>query len=248
MVTKAVYAAFGFGIGSAFAWAITSDIYERRIRDERKSYDEMIKEKTEHIWSLQDRLDNPRIEDVDTIPGQIQLVDTDEEVAEEAPKQDDEVPAGETVEETRSNLQELINRYTADPEAQEEFAQMTAVVQENQQPFVISRENYAYDEEGQYYEKITLKYYPDDRVLLDDEDEPIEDVNSYVGWRNLSRFGDDSGDPSVVFVRNNRLEIDFEVVKEDETPLPLHVKYGMEKEEFRANRAAGLIKLRQEDE
>lgn len=242
MRSRIIYSALGFGVGTLVGWAITADIYEKRTREERASYDEMIRDKTEHIWALQDRLDNPVVEVPQPEPERVQAEVPQVEAVEE--------PIDETVETTRSNLQSLIDMYTADEVAQSEFSQQVAVAveQENSAPYVISREKYAYDEEGHYYSKITLYYYPDDRVLLDDDEEPIADVARHVGWRNLSRFGDESGDPGVVFVRNDKLESDFEIVREEDTPLPLHVKYGMEKEEFRANRAAGLIKLRQEDE
>jgi hypothetical protein len=84
--------------------------------------------------------------------------------------------------------------------------------------------------------------------LLDDDNDPVDDIAGMIGWRSLSNFGGESGDPDVVFVRNDRLLSDFEVVRDDESELPLHVKYGMSEEEFKTNKAAGTLKLRREDE
>lgn len=239
-----LYSAIGLGVGTVLGWAITADIYEKRMREQRAIYDEMFKRKTEHIWALQDRLDNNKAPAFETVRVDVPVEEPVEEEVEEVHEPQ------ETIEETRTNLQNLIDMYTADEASRAEFVEIAseAVSNENRMPYVITREQYAYDEDGQYYSKITVNYYPRDRVVLDDDEEPIENVASFIGWRNLSRFGDGSDDPDVVFVRNDKLETDFEVIKEEDSPLPLHVTYGMEREEFRANKAAGLIKLRQEDE
>lgn len=246
-----IYAVAGAGAGALVAWAVTADIYEKKADKERFAYAELLKDKTEHIWALQDRLDNqPDSNAEDTIdidPNQPSLMD--EQVDQQNPIE--AVKAVESLESVEpSQVQRLIDQYTASPEAQEEFARLTATPQDgdNRQPFVISRAEYAWSEHYEHYGKITLTYYPNDRVLLDDEDDVFPDIQRDIGWRNLNRFGDQSEDPSVVFIRCDRLETDFEVVKEEEAPLPLHVKYGMEKEEFRVHNAAGLIKLREEDE
>jgi len=235
-----------FGFGALAGWAVTADIYEKRMKQETAQLDELVANKTEHIWALQDRIEylTRNDEAANGDPNQIstdELIETQGEI---------ELPEDETPEETRTNLQRLIDTYTADPDAQEEFVNMTtqSTEDDNAPPFVISRATYAWDEEGEHFDKITLTYYPRDRVLLDDEEDPIKDVVRTVGWRSLSQFGGESEDPDVVFIRNRRMETDFEVIKDEETPLPLHVKYGMEKEEFRANKAAGLIKFRQEDD
>jgi len=248
MQRKLVVTALGaLGFGALAGWAVTADIYEHRLTKAKEDFDYTLGKRTADILGLQHHLDKALGIDIDDVPetnpNQMSTDEIIEEVAE------DEVPEGETPEQTRSNLQSIIDNYTADPQAQQDFADMATIVEhDNAPPFVISRDTYAYDEEGDSYEKITLTYFPRDRVLLDDDESPIPDVARMVGWRNLSQFGGESQDPDVVFIRNRHMETDFEVVKEDDTPLPLHVKYGMEKEEFRANKAAGLIKFRQEDD
>lgn len=159
------------------------------------------------------------------------------------------IPEGETLEETTSNLQAIIDQYTNNPNDRDEFvaAALEPPSQRDAAPFVIPKETFAWDDEGDEYDKKTLTYFPQQRLLLDEEEEIIDDVPQIVGWRNLSRFGDESGDADTVFVRNRKLRTDFEVVRELEAKPPLHVAYGMDRETFRANRAAGLIRLRPED-
>ena len=270
MQKKLIATALGaFGFGALVGWAVTSDIRDKQLKNERKLYEEMIHYKTEHIWALQDRLD--RIDggnsfgvmtDTDIVdmnfvikPPKMTVTATGTVIPKEGTDQEqldftsEEVPEGETPEETRTNLQRIIDTYVSDPDAQDNMLNLvTNEIEDNSPPFVISQAIYAWDEEGESYDKISLSYFPRDRVLLDDEEDPIDDVNRTIGWRNLTQFGGESGDPDVVFVRNRSLKTDFEVIKDEESQLPLHVKYGMEKEEFRANKAAGLIRLRQEDD
>lgn len=156
----------------------------------------------------------------------------------------------ETVEETRSNLQRLIDQYVPTDDDNEAFvahAAVTTEVIDKTPPYVISQALFAYDEEFEHFDKITLTYYPSARILLDDDQELISDIPAHVGWKNLNRFGDQSEDKDTVFIRNKRLMTDFEVVRETEDDLPLHIRYGMDKETFAATKAAGLLKFRPED-
>lgn len=248
-----IYAALGVGAGAAVSWAVTADIYEKKAKEERFAYAQLLADKTEHIWALQQRLDNPLIEHVDELPGQLPIDAFEEKVETAVQELKDELPVEEPTEDTGTpigpNVQTLIDEYTADPDAQEHFAQQTraAAESEHSAPYVISRDEYAYGPDGEHYEKITLTYYPRERVLLDDDD-PVTNIVGDIGWKNLNQFGGISEDPEVVYIRNDRMETDFEVVKEEDAPLPLHIKYGMDKEEFRVNKAAGTLKLREEDE
>lgn len=76
-------------------------------------------------------------------------------------------------------------------------------------PAVISKEIF---DEASEYEKITLTYYVRDSTLTD-SDGPIDNVEFVVGHHALSRFGGISRDPNIVYVRNYRMESDFEIVK-----------------------------------
>lgn len=172
-----------------------------------------------------------------------ETVETDETTeANDTPDEPEEV--------TRSRLQSLIDTYTADPDTVEQFIDRAAIEEKpsNTPPYVIPREKFAWDEEeGDQYDKVTAIYYPHHRVAVDEEQEIIDDVANTLGWKNLARFGDDSGDQDVVFIRNRRLMTDFEVVREEEEDIPLHIKYGMSKTEYETNKAAGVIRFRPED-
>lgn len=79
------------------------------------------------------------------------------------------------------------------------------------EPYVIH-----YDERDEMdYQVVTLTYYDGDDVMCDERDTVIdeEERNRLVGESNLNRFGHGSNDPSVVYVRNDKLELVYEVVK-----------------------------------
>ena len=59
------------------------------------------------------------------------------------------------------------------------------------------------------YEKISLTYYIDGS-LADDNDELIEDVDGTIGFESLNHFGEYEDDS--VFVRNDRLKCDYEIL------------------------------------
>jgi hypothetical protein len=58
-----------------------------------------------------------------------------------------------------------------------------------------------------------LEYFEEDDVLVDSRDSMIDNKEYMIGENALERFGYLSGDPNVVYVRNERLGMDFEIVK-----------------------------------
>ena len=73
-------------------------------------------------------------------------------------------------------------------------------------PYVIQPE-----EVGEFddYEIIGLTYYAD-QVLTDEDDKLVEDIEDTIGFDSLSRFGEYEDDS--VFVRNDRLKCDYEIL------------------------------------
>lgn len=77
------------------------------------------------------------------------------------------------------------------------------------EPLIITELEYMQDEED--YEKLSISWFPGDRVLVDSKEKPIDDVEATVGINNLNHLGVDQ---SVIYVRNNKLEMDFEIAIE----------------------------------
>lgn len=79
------------------------------------------------------------------------------------------------------------------------------------QPYVISYEEFHENPNGN--EQSSLSYYEEDDVLADERDQPVESTDYTVGDDNLQRFGHGSRDRHVVFVRNEKLGMDFEITR-----------------------------------
>jgi hypothetical protein len=79
-------------------------------------------------------------------------------------------------------------------------------------PYVIHREE---RDTQEAYDGVTYTYYEQDDVVCDERDDviPEEDRERIFGEANLERFGHGSGDPTVVYIRNDKLEMDIEIVR-----------------------------------
>lgn len=79
-------------------------------------------------------------------------------------------------------------------------------------PYILTQDEYMSNETE--FEQSTLTYYQVDDVLTDSRDEEIRDSDNTVGDVNLTKFGHGSGDPNVLYIRNERLEMEFEILLE----------------------------------
>lgn len=78
-----------------------------------------------------------------------------------------------------------------------------------ERPYVISHDEYM--ENSYEHEQNSLTYYAGDDILADEREQHIDEVESLVGVDNLKLFGHGSRDTNIVYVRNERVETDFEV-------------------------------------
>lgn len=76
------------------------------------------------------------------------------------------------------------------------------------EPFIIHEEEFRSSEKG--YIQVAYTYYAEDDVLTDEDDRPLPHADKIVGEENL-KFGHGSGDPNVVFVRNDQMGLDMEI-------------------------------------
>lgn len=78
-------------------------------------------------------------------------------------------------------------------------------------PYVLTADEYMQGELT--YQQVTLTYFAGDDVLVDERDDVVEgdDADMLVGLNNLKKFGLQSEDPNVVYVRNHVKEIDIEI-------------------------------------
>lgn len=77
----------------------------------------------------------------------------------------------------------------------------------SEKPYVIHRDEYYQNEKD--YGQTTLTYYAGDDVLVDENDVPLYNQEKITG---PLPFGKGSGDPSIVHIRNDHLEAEYEVI------------------------------------
>ena len=76
-------------------------------------------------------------------------------------------------------------------------------------PYIIHRDEFFEEEEGRDYRQDTLTFYAGDEILCDSQDVPIYKIDQKVG---KLEFGKGSGDPNVVYVRNDKEEMEYEIL------------------------------------
>ena len=90
-------------------------------------------------------------------------------------------------------------------EDNKEGEQMSMDIEDESVPYVIPPEEF--DEAG--YETLSYTYYAN-KVLTDEQDRPVEDVDEIVGLGSLETFGEYEDDS--VFVRNDAMQLDIEIL------------------------------------
>lgn len=128
------------------------------------------------------------------------------------------------VEGYKDNLREITknvftNASTRELEPEEILARNTL------EPYIVSEDEFA---EGEYI-TVNLEYYLDDQCLITTEDtQLVDNVDKIVGEENLTKFGHGSGDPTLVYVRNDVLEVDYEITKCEGSYAQIHLGGGIE--------------------
>lgn len=123
---------------------------------------------------------------------------------DEAESQDRFVKAKPPIFEYQAEIQK--NSYKDYSNVEDGVAKTIEREKEEKKPYVIPPEEFA---ETEGYDVITLTYFTDG-VLADNDDTIMEDVDNTVGLDSLNRFGEYEDDS--VFVRNDRLKCDFEIL------------------------------------
>ena len=79
-------------------------------------------------------------------------------------------------------------------------------------PYVINIEEFTEDNDD--YDKLSVTYYEGDDVMADERDTVVPDPTNLIGADALTRFGEGSDDEHIVYVRNEKLTSDFEIVRD----------------------------------
>jgi hypothetical protein len=84
------------------------------------------------------------------------------------------------------------------------------------EPYVISQETFMLNETG--YDQYQYTYYAGDDILTNDSDEVIDAHERKIQVGDaLTRFGEQSGEATIVFVRSDWLRQDVEIARDERT-------------------------------
>lgn len=209
----AVVSAFAFGAGGAIAWTVSKRHYQAK-------YEQLAAAEIAEAKAFYAQLHK---KDQYATPGEaVQALGAGGIEAAEAleryqGKRSDPDPADIVVkEETEVQVTEIRNVFE-DSQSKDEWDQaaeeeMRATLDADD-AYVISQDEYMVGELD--YPQQTLTYFAEDDVLVDEKEQPINLIDPVVGEENLTKFGHGSGDNRVVYIRNDKLSMDFEVVKNE---------------------------------
>lgn len=189
--------AAGAAIGSAVTWKVVKTKYEKIAQEEIDSVKEAF---TDRLANLQEQVDEyATLDEVEERIDRAQKIDWSdyEDLEEEDNDEDDCNP-----EDNLNDYARLVDNYTNGKGGVDEMTK---------RPYVISPYDFG---ELDRYSQVELTYYADG--TLEDEDYNIvTDVDELIGSDSLFTFGEYEDD--AVFVRNDRLRADFQILKDYRT-------------------------------
>lgn len=216
--TKLSYAALGMAIGAAIGSAVTFVVATRRAEAKYSQITaEEISEMREHYFAKtvaqentsekQDLAELVRDQGYSVKPPM--AVTPPAAVVERAEEAKDDEPEPEpAAEEPREPITRNVFR---DAQVNDEWDWHKERTKRSPlAPYVIHREE---RDEQDAYDSVTYTYFEIDDVLCNERDEVFDaqERERIVGEANLEKFGHGSGDASVVYIRNDHLEMDIEV-------------------------------------
>lgn len=207
---KASLALGGLSIGGAGGYFFAKHRLSRKYADLAQQEIDQVKE---HYRT--------RLDDAEEALQELRVEEESVEGRDEAPEEDID---GTVLEEERRDYAKVITKNNYQPTKssvtttrvveQTTVAPIESVLtseRDPEHPYPITVEEFMGAEVG--YNSITLTYYSGDDTLSGEDEQPIRDIENTVGEENLKLFGSEGySDPNTIYVRNERLSADFEVI------------------------------------
>ena len=86
---------------------------------------------------------------------------------------------------------------------------------DRENPYVITVDQFMNDEDDFNQERVQLTYWEGSDTLADERGVMMDRVNETIGDENLMKFGLGSKDRNIVYVRNEKIGADYEIVKDE---------------------------------
>jgi hypothetical protein len=214
------YSLAGLGVGIAVGFFIGYRWNRSKIRAEafRESEEEVEKIREMYRDNAKIRIDEKP--DLDAVVEERQYSILSEEEVErterltrppvpvEEPRRDPRVPPGPVIEPPPDVVIKLDTSKSKNVgwEFEEELA-----TRSEDRPYIIHQDEYQGNETG--YKQEVLTWYAGDEVLTDEDEEPMDNADEIVDLNHMSRFGHGTDDFNVIFVRNDRLRMEYEICR-----------------------------------
>lgn len=197
----------GAGVGIAIGFTVGYKVAEKRLKTKySKLAEEEISEMREHYQQKMVAVEPkpPLDKVVKERYSEIELQAIKETNAQFPPEE--EVQEGVVVQEVEETTQvNVFNEPGWDYAA--EIAKRDPEV-----PYIIHVDEFTQNEPD--HDQLTYTYYEMDDVLADQQENTIDDMDAVIGLGNLGRWGHGSKDEHIVYIRNEEMKTDFEVVRD----------------------------------
>lgn len=191
-------AALGAGVGAVLGWFLTRRSLEKRIAEEVAGVKSYYKDKTAAAAAGDGDHPvppGPKPPLGELVPGGPHVIRSGRPISY-GPVLGDQVP----------------DEADADDGDDEEGDLSSAtVIRDTTVPYVIMAEEYT--DENREFSKVSLTWYTVDEVLVDERDSPLKDIS--IAGEFHDKFGVDSGDDDIVFMRNEQLTLDMEIIRKE---------------------------------
>lgn len=190
--------AAGAAIGSAVTWKVVKAKYEKIAQEEIDSVTEAF---ADRLANLQEQIDDyVTVDEAEEWKDRASKIDWNalEDLDEDEEDDEDDCEPDDYM----NDYARLVNDYTGKEGGAEDMAK---------EPYVISPYDFG---ELDGYSQVELTYYADG-TLEDDEYNIVTDADELIGKDSLNTFGEYEDD--AVFVRNERLRADFQILKDYRT-------------------------------
>lgn len=182
----------GAAVGSVASWVATKNAYQKKNQEDIESVREFYKQKEKDL--------------VAKLQKEYGFEIKENKKETESPKDDTPIPMSMVG--SKTDYTKFYKDLSDDPPEDVLAETPKPNLPPEVVPYVISPEDFGDDE----YEPLTLTYYADG-VLVDEDEEPVENLDEVVGKESLKRFGEFEAD--TVFVRNERLKCDYEILRDN---------------------------------
>ena len=203
------FALLGLGIGLIAGHFIARPYWKKKYEDISKAEVEAMREHYQQkLMALEDK---PKLEEIINERGYTnQSPVAPAPVAQAEPETETDAEDSEDVE----VVDGVQNVFTTSGEIVDSWDHQKELhARTPERPYVIHIDEYKENETN--YNQVTYTWWENDEIMSAANDEVVDEVDRIVGLDNLKLFGHGSGQTNVVYVRNDKLNLDIEILRSD---------------------------------